>query len=69
MYEVHLRGWNSGISVATIYKSDDLKECEDFSDKWNKFTDELYKGKCIDDIYVFYADIYDTENNKYVHGL
>ena len=69
MYEVYLRGWNSGVNIATIFKSNDLKECEDFTDKWNKFTDELYEGKCIDDIYIFFADVYDVKNNKYVHGL
>lgn len=69
MYEVHLRQWNSGINTATIYKSDNLKKCEDFAEKWNKFTDELYEGKCIDDTYMFFADVYDVRNNRYVHGL
>ena len=69
MYEVHLRQWNSGVNAATIFKSSDLKECEEFVEKWNKFTDEIYEGKCIDDVYTFFADIYDVGSEKYVHGL
>ena len=69
MYEVYLRNWNSGVAVATIYKSNYIKECEDFSEEWNKVTSELYEGKCIDDAHRFFADIYDTENDRYVHGL
>ena len=26
MYEVYLRNWNSGVAVATIYKSDSLEK-------------------------------------------
>lgn len=69
MYEVYLREWNSGLNVATIYKSDSLKECEEFAEEWNKATDELYEGKCIDDAYRFFADVYDIENCRFVHGL
>lgn len=69
MYEVYLRSWNSGTNIATIYKSNDLKECEEFAEKWNDATSILYNGKCIDDIYRFFADVYDMENNKYVNGL
>ena len=69
MYEVYLRNWNSGVNIATIYKADSLKECEKFAEKWNKVTSELYEGKCIDDMYRFFADVYDIENCRYVHGL
>ena len=69
MYEVYLRSWNSGTNIATIYKSNDLKECEEFAEKWNDVTSKLYKGKCVDDVYRFFADVYDTENYKYVNGL
>lgn len=69
MYEVYLRGWNSGVNTATIYKSNDLKECEDFAEKWNDATDKLYSGKSISDEYKFFADVYDVEKNKYVFGL
>lgn len=41
MYEVYLRAWNSGVNIATIFKSDDLKECQNFADKWNAFKDDI----------------------------
>lgn len=69
MYEIYLRNLDSDVNTATIYKSDSLKECEDFAEEWNKVTSELYEGKCIDDVYKFFADVYDVENNRYVHGL
>ncbi len=69
MYEVYLRAWNSGVNTATIFKSDDLKECENFADKWNAFTDDIYKGKNVDDVYIFFADVYDVKGNRYVNGL
>lgn len=69
MYEIHLRTWNSGINVAIIYKSNDLKECEEFSEKWNDTTSVLYNKKCVRDEYKFFADIYDVKNDKYVYGL
>ncbi len=69
MYEVYLRNWNGGVVVASIYKSDSLEKCEEFAEGWNKATDELYEGKCIDDAHRFFADVYDIENCRYVHGL
>lgn len=47
MYEVYLRAWNSGVNIATIFKSDDLKECQNFADKWNAFKDDIQKGKIL----------------------
>lgn len=69
MYEVYLREWNSGVNTATIYKSNDLQDCEEFAEKWNDVTNKLYEGKCIDDEYRFFADVYDIKNSKYVNGL
>ncbi len=67
--EVYLREWNSSVYTAAVYKSDSLKECEEFAEEWNKVTSELYEGKCIDDVYKFFANVYDVENNRYAHGL
>ena len=69
MYEVYLRNWDSGVNTATIYKSNDLKECKDFAEKWNDATDKLYNEKSISDEYRFFADVYDVEKNKYVFGF
>lgn len=65
MYEVHQRGWNSGVSVATIFKSNDLKECEEFVEAWNNAMDLVYEGKHIGDEYYYFASVYNTKTNKY----
>lgn len=65
MYEVHQRGWNSGVSVATIFKSNDLKECEDFAKAWNDAMDGLYEGTHVGDECCHFASVYNTQTDKY----
>lgn len=53
MYEVDIiETYRRGVNTATIYKSNDLKDCEEFAEKWNDVTNKLYEGKCIPDIWL-----------------
>ncbi len=68
-YEVHQRKWNSGISVATIFESNDMHECERFADAWNSAMDKLYEGTRVGDECCHFAEVFDMETKMYIYDL
>ena len=65
-YEVHQRNWNSGNSIAVVFASNSLSECNDFKEEWNNTMDRLYEGKSIGDEYCNFASIYNNQTEDYV---